>query len=642
MYLEPLAEWANWVCRLAINHLWQATLFFVIALASSFLLRRSPARARYLLWLTASIKFAIPSAAIIVVLGAAGLSLQSVFDSAPTSTTTLKYFTPVVSPLMIPESFKTDATPVASTSTEHNAKATDSVGRSLTFPGLLIWLCGVVTFSANWLRRRRALAGAVKAGRQLNAGREWDALNEVRSWLKISRSISLVITSDVKQPGVWGVARPVVLVPQGISDHLSDDELRVLMMHELAHVMRWDNLVSNVHMSLCCIFWFNPIVWLIDNWLLKEREEACDEMVVSLSGSGETYASSIKKIYRFCLASRVSGLSTAGGSKLKHRLDKILSDEGASRFGWRHKTLLVTTILVSVIITVLAGMPPVQKAVAQSNLALTQPMFNFATGTPPTATTKGCVEDSKQCPRPSTIPVSAETTLARVTVRQDGTVPLQTAASDIANVPDKPSTKVPEQPAIKAAEPPPTFQSAHAVDLKRFSGRYAVDPSVMENFVLDISNDDGELWFKPSHSSKHRLIAQSTVDYVDSQSSNTRITFNLDSTGTVESLTLRGWGPTIVAPRMVLPAPSREGNIQFTLSDFPDAHIVAVAGTFNGWNQSQYLFERVGGQWVCRINLPIGKYQYKFIVDGIWLVDPNNPVVVQDRRGIDNSQLIVH
>ena len=192
------------------------------------------------------------------------------------------------------------------------------------------------------------------------------------------------------------------------------------------------------------------------------------------------------------------------------------------------------------------------------------------------------------------------------------------------------------------AEQVSSFQSAHAVNLDRFVGRYGVDPSVMENFVLDVTAEGGELWLKPSHANKRRLIAQSTVDYLDSGSTNTRISFTLDENGNVESLTLRGWGPTIVAPRLALPPPSREGNIVFKLSGFSGARIVAIAGTFNNWNQSQYLFERVGNEWTCKISLPPGKYQYKFIVDGNWLVDPSNPTVVRDDRGLENSQLIVH
>src|SRR3712207_8532673 len=42
-----------------------------------------------------------------------------------------------------------------------------------------------------------------------------------------------------------------------------------------------------------------------------------------------------------------------------------------------------------------------------------------------------------------------------------------------------------------------------------------------------------------------------------------------------------------------------------------NARIVAVAGTFNNWNQSQFLFARIDGEWICRIVLPPGKYEYK-------------------------------
>lgn len=88
-----------------------------------------------------------------------------------------------------------------------------------------------------------------------------------------------------------------------------------------------------------------------------------------------------------------------------------------------------------------------------------------------------------------------------------------------------------------------------------------------------------------------------------------------------------------------MPPPSLKGNVTFRLRGFPDARVVAVAGDFNRWNQSQFLFAKEGGDWVCRVDLPAGTYQYKFIVDGNWLTDPNNPKVVHDVRGFENSLL---
>ena len=91
----------------------------------------------------------------------------------------------------------------------------------------------------------------------------------------------------------------------------------------------------------------------------------------------------------------------------------------------------------------------------------------------------------------------------------------------------------------------------------------------------------------------------------------------------------------------MLPPPSLAGNVTFKLTGFPDARVVAVAGSFNNWNQSQYVFAKVGDEWIARVNLPPGKYQYKFIVDGTWLVDPINPTIIHDERDFENSILIV-
>jgi beta-lactamase regulating signal transducer with metallopeptidase domain len=640
--LQIFSEWSNWAWRLTLNHLWQATLVFLIALLASVLLRRGPARARYVVWLAVSVKFAIPSAVIILAMSGMGIKVESIFDSSPASTPTLQYITPMVSPVVMPESYLTaiKPTPSLKSSTEElaAAQAVNRVGLIVC----IVWLLGAASFFYAWLKRRRRVSETIEKGRLMRAGREWEALTKVTSWLGITRRIDLIMTPEVTEPGVWRVFRPIVLLPEAISSQLNDEELETLMMHEMAHVLRWDNLVSNLNMVLCCIFWFNPIVWLIDTWLLKEREEACDEVVLRWSGAGEVYASSIKKIYRFCLTSRVSGLSAAGGSKLKHRLEHIVANRTGERFSPVHKLLVVIVIVGSVVLSVVAAMPPGERVVAQTNTVLQQAANGLVQQITP-AEGKECTEpDLKKCLPPTRTAIEAQSDLGHVEVVSDANALVQAGTEAVTQIHRKLANLVSDPTAARPApEQAPVFQSAHAVDLKKFVGRYGIDPGVMENFVLDVTAENGDLWFKPSHASKRRLIAQSAVDYLDSESSETRITFNFDSTGHVGSLTLRGWGPTIVANRLVLPPPSREGNITFKLNNLPGARIVAVAGTFNNWNQSQYLFERTGNEWICRINLPPGKYQYKFIVDGNWLVDPNNPIVVEDERGLENSQLIV-
>ena len=67
--------------------------------------------------------------------------------------------------------------------------------------------------------------------------------------------------------------------------------------------------------------------------------------------------------------------------------------------------------------------------------------------------------------------------------------------------------------------------------------------------------------------------------------------------------------------------------------------MVAVAGSFDDWNQSQVLCGKKGDEWTCRIDLARGKYTYKFIIDGDWILDPANPDTEDDERGNTNSVL---
>jgi beta-lactamase regulating signal transducer with metallopeptidase domain len=634
-----LLEWSNWIWRAAFNHLWQATLFFVIAFAVSLLLRRGSARARYVLWLAVSLKFALPSAVIALALSVAGINVQSIVSESPHSTTTLSYIRPVVSPIVIPtSSLPVDQLEYPTESSRNPSKPFDD--RLIPLAVCTVWVLGALTFLSVWLKRRRQISRAIENGPVIRAGREWEALQRVKEWLKIDRSIELIVTPEAREPGVWRVFAPVVLLPTVIVSELSDEELEALMMHELGHVLRWDNLVSNLNMILCCIFWFTPIIWLIDRRLLKEREEACDEMVLCWSGTADIYARSLRKIYRICLISHVSGLSTAGGSKLKHRLERIQTDDTQRRFSSVHKALVTTVIIASVLLSVVAGVRPADAFVIDGNNAWVEAAHSLKEQIAGSKAADCFETDVKKCLHMKSSGIQATGTLAQVVVHSDGVAAVQTATNTIANLNEGATTQPVNVPAPRT-EAPPNFVSAHALNLDRLVGRYAADPTVMENFVFDITVEDGQVFLKPSHSKRRRLIAESPVEYVDSESANIRITFDFDEIGIVKNLIVRGLGPTVIAPRLVLPPPSRDGNVVFKLSGFLTARIVAVAGTFNGWNQSQYLFERVGDDWICKLPLPAGTYQYKFIVDGNWLVDPSNPTIVRDRRGFENSQLVV-
>ena len=176
-------------------------------------------------------------------------------------------------------------------------------------------------------------------------------------------------------------------------------------------------------------------------------------------------------------------------------------------------------------------------------------------------------------------------------------------------------------------------QKAADEALKKFAGRYELEVGLIPVSTLDVTVAGGELWVKPTASKRRRLLPRRSKTAFTDEVGGTPVTFDRDEEGKVVGLTFVYEGETFKARRVELPPPSLKGH--------EDAAVVVLAGTFNGWNQSQLLFGREGGEWVCRVDLEPGVYGYKFIVDGDWLLDPSNPDTAEDEAGTVNNVLEV-
>jgi hypothetical protein len=175
--------------------------------------------------------------------------------------------------------------------------------------------------------------------------------------------------------------------------------------------------------------------------------------------------------------------------------------------------------------------------------------------------------------------------------------------------------------------------------LKKYTGRYELEVGLIPISTLDVSIDHETLWIKPSLLKKRKLIHKSKTSFVD-EIDGKRYTFGKNDDGDVISVTFEYEGGDYTAQKVVLPPPSLKGNTVFRLKGYPGATIVILTGSFNNWNQSQFVFEREGDEWICRIDLDPGSYTYKFIVDGNWLLDPTNANTAEDAAGNVNSVLL--
>jgi hypothetical protein len=84
-----------------------------------------------------------------------------------------------------------------------------------------------------------------------------------------------------------------------------------------------------------------------------------------------------------------------------------------------------------------------------------------------------------------------------------------------------------------------------------------------------------------------------------------------------------------------------QGNTTFFLKGFSEAKEVVLAGSFNGWDEHTTLMQKTKDGWELKADLPPGRYEYKFIVDGKWMHDPANQENVQNEHGTLNSVLTI-
>ena len=352
MTLQSLSPmWASMAPALG-NHLWQSTLFALAAGLLAWTLRRNQARARYWLWLAASVKFLVPFSALVAI-----GSRLSWWQAAEGSDNGL-YF--------VIEGF---IRPFPQNPVTQPASAMFLSGLASMLPALLAvgWLCGFVAVLLVWLLRYRKISAALTHARPLREGREVEALNRLANVGGVRKKIEIFLSPASLEPGILGIARPALVWPEGISDRLEDAHLDAILAHEVWHVRRHDNLAAMVHMLVEAIFWFHPLVWWLGARLVEERERACDEEVLQSGSERQVYAESILKICEFCVGSPLACVSGVTGADLKKRIVHIMTKNVASKLNFSRKLLLSAAAVLSVALPIIYGLARPAQGRAQSH-----------------------------------------------------------------------------------------------------------------------------------------------------------------------------------------------------------------------------------------------------------------------------------
>ena len=135
------------------------------------------------------------------------------------------------------------------------------------------------------------------------------------------------LSDKITVPMVWGIFRPVILLPIGAANWQTE-RLRAVLFHELAHIKRRDWGLQMIAQVVCAVYWFNPLVWLAARWMRIEAEQACDDQVLNAGYQPTDYAEHLLDVVRnvkvASFASRAA-VAMVRPSKIEGRLRTVLT-----------------------------------------------------------------------------------------------------------------------------------------------------------------------------------------------------------------------------------------------------------------------------------------------------------------------------
>ena len=142
------------------------------------------------------------------------------------------------------------------------------------------------------------------------------------------RAVSIRQNAAVTVLMVWGLFRPVILLPADAGEW-EPERQRAVLLHELAHIHRQDWLMQTVAQITCAVYWFNPLVWFAVRQMRIEVERACDDHVLNAGYQSTDYAQHLLNIVRNIkkagTATR-SAVAMARSSKIEGRLQTVLAE----------------------------------------------------------------------------------------------------------------------------------------------------------------------------------------------------------------------------------------------------------------------------------------------------------------------------
>jgi Zn-dependent protease with chaperone function len=141
------------------------------------------------------------------------------------------------------------------------------------------------------------------------------------------RAVTIATSEGVSIPAAIGFFKPMIVIPAWALRELTPEELNVILLHEFAHLRRWDDWTNLLQRIVRVVFLFHPAVWWIESRLTLEREMACDDAVLAATANPHGYAKCLVALLEKSFARRGWAMAQAAVHRTREaslRLARIL------------------------------------------------------------------------------------------------------------------------------------------------------------------------------------------------------------------------------------------------------------------------------------------------------------------------------
>ena len=174
-------------------------------------------------------------------------------------------------------------------------------------------------------------------------------VQQLSNQLGIKHEVKIYLSELIKTPSTIGFFKPLILIPLASLHHLTTDQMEAVIVHELAHIKRFDYLFNLFLALIETILFFNPFTILISNYIKQERENCCDDWVLQHNYNATSYASALLQIatlqssaYSFAVK------ATDNKQLLLNRIKRIIEKKETNFFNYSYK-LVVLLVMITVL-----------------------------------------------------------------------------------------------------------------------------------------------------------------------------------------------------------------------------------------------------------------------------------------------------